>query len=657
MRQTFVAALLLGLLCSSCVHAFFLPGVAPTEWDDQERVDVKVNSLTSVKTQLPYPYYHLPYCVPEDGIAVAAENLGEILTGDVIESSPYEVFMLKDEYCKMVCVKELNDAQRTLFRNMIDDEYTNNWIVDGLPSAMRYTTGPNGDDFIYLSGFPVGSKDAATQTYSLHNHVTIRLMFHNSTQGWRQEQKSYRIVGFEVYPRSIKHIVQNVGGVDQYLCDYQEPERAEEDLPPMLLEKAESTKEGGKQKGPGKLVKVGFTYDVEFEESSVVWASRWDSYLKMTDSQIHWFSIVNSVMVVLFLSGMVAMILLRTLLRDIARYNEMVDSLEELQEESGWKLVHGDVFRKPNFSKLLCVCVGSGIQILCMAAIVLVFSAIGILSPANRGGLLQAMLLLWTFAGFPAGYCAARIDKLFEGEENAQPNRAYLITLMTATLFPGVSFAIFFIIDLFLWHEDSSGAVSISTMVLLLILWFCISFPLVFMGSQAGYKKEAISMPVRTNQIPRQIPPQHWLTHPVVTSLIGGVLPFGAVFTELFFILSSIWMHQYYFLFGFLFLVILILVITCAEISIAFTYFQLTGEDYRWWWRSFLASGSSAIYVFLYSITYFSTRLNITRFVSTLLYFGYMAIISYSFFLLTGAIGFLATFIFVRAIYGSIKVD
>merc|ERR1719217_366951 len=118
--------------------------------------------------------------------------------------------------------------------------------------------------------------------------------------------------------------------------------------------------------------------------------------------------------------------------------------------------------------------------------------------------------------------------------------------------------------------------------------------------------------------------------------MVGGILPFGAVFTELFFIMSSLWQHQFYYLFGFLALVLVILIVTCAEISIALTYFQLTSEDYHWWWRSFFASASSAVYVFLYSILYFSSRLQIDKPVSTMLYFGYMSIISMMFFLLTG---------------------
>merc|ERR1711920_532123 len=211
--------------------------------------------------------------------------------------------------------------------------------------------------------------------------------------------------------------------------------------------------------------------------------------------------------------------------------------------------------------------------------------------------------------------------------------------------------------NLFIWGQKSSGAVPFSTMFALLVLWFGISVPLVFLGSYFGFRKAAIELPVRTNQIPRQIPKQPWFIRPVFTSLVGGILPFGAVFTELFFIMSSLWQHQFYYLFGFLVLVLCILIVTCAEISIALTCFQLTSEDYNWWWRSFLSSGSSAMYVFLSSILYFSSRLNIVKPVSMILYYGYMFLMSLVFGLLTGSIGTIASFFFVKVIYGSIKID
>ena len=82
-------------------------------------------------------------------------------------------------------------------------------------------------------------------------------------------------------------------------------------------------------------------------KNEVKWSSRWDYILdSMPHTNIQWFSILNSLVIVLFLSGMVAMILLRTLHKDIARYNQ-IDSGEDAQEEFGWKLVHGDVFRPP----------------------------------------------------------------------------------------------------------------------------------------------------------------------------------------------------------------------------------------------------------------------------------------------------------------------
>ena len=154
----------------------------------------------------------------------------------------------------------------------------------------------------------------------------------------------------------------------------------------------------------------------------------------MTDTKIHWFSIVNSLMIVLFLSGMVAMIMMRTLHRDFRRYNELEQDDEAQQEETGWKLVHGDVFRPPQMGGFFSICVGSGVQILMMSLTTLFFSVLGFLSPANRGGLMTALVLLFVFMGIFAGYYAARVYKMFgllEWRKN---------TLATALLFPGFSF-------------------------------------------------------------------------------------------------------------------------------------------------------------------------------------------------------------------------
>jgi len=401
-----------------------------------------------------------------------------------------------------------------------------------------------------------------------------------------------------------------------------------------------------------KQTEVIWTYSVFWQKSDIKWASRWDPYLKMQDPQIHWFSIMNSFMIVLFLTGMVAMILMRALHKDFRRYNQDdPEMLEVQQEETGWKLVHGDVFRKPANPSIFAALVGTGVQVFAMALLTLVFAALGFLSPANRGALMTTLLLLFVFMGVFAGYYSARTYKMF-GEHDWKKN-----TLITSSLFPGTCFMIFFVLNCFIAGEKSSGAVPFGTMFAILVLWFGISVPLVFLGAWFGYRKDPPELPTKVNQLRRDIPQQPWYMQQRFSVLVGGVLPFGAVFIEVFFIMSSVWLHRFYYMFGFLFIVYVILIITSAEITIVMCYFQLCSEDYQWWWRSYFTAGSSAVYLFFYSILYFFTKLDITPFISGLLYFGYMFLVSLAFFVITGTIGHVATFAFVRIIYGSIKIE
>lgn len=615
-------------------HCFYLPGVAPQDFMKGDELMVKVNKLTSTKTQLPYSYYSLPFCKP-DKIVDSAENLGEVLRGDRIENSAYVFKMRQPQMCTVVCRVELNAKTAKEFQEKIEDEYRVNMILDNLP-LVKPIKRPGQDSIYYQQGYHIGIKGqyagSKEEKQFINNHLVFTVKYHKDTQS-----EAARIVGFEVTPYSVKHEYEGDWNNNARLttCDpHAKRTVTNSDTPQVVEDKKE----------------IIFTYDVEFQESDVKWASRWDTYLLMADDQIHWFSIVNSLMIVLFLSGMVAMIMLRTLYRDISKYNQL-ETQEEAQEETGWKLVHGDVFRPPTNSDLLCIYVGTGVQFLGMTLITMIFALLGFLSPSNRGGLMTAMVLLWVFMGLFAGYSSTRLYKMFKGTEWKR------IALRTALMFPGIVFVIFFVLNSLIWGEKSSGAVPFGTMFALVFLWFGISVPLVFVGSYVGFKKPAMEDPVKTNKIPRQIPEQAWYMNPVFSILIGGILPFGAVFIELFFILTSIWLQQFYYIFGFLFLVFVILLVTCAEITIVLCYFQLCSEDYLWWWRSYLTSGSSALYLFLYAAFYFFTKLEITKPVSGVLYFGYMLIASYAFFVLTGTIGFYACFWFTRLIYSSVKID
>lgn len=631
----------LALFCLlAFARAFYLPGVAPHSFVSGENIELKVNKLSSVHTQLPYDYYSLKFCKPVNGIKPYSENLGEFLRGDRIENSAYEIDMLEDSYCSVLCQVDLKSKDVTDFKNAIKNQYHHNWIIDNLPAASILDT----DQYVTTQyvGFPIGYQEG--NNFFLYNHVSIVLEYHTV------EENGHRIVGFYVEPLSIKHAFST-----PWNGQGDAPSLSTCGSPPKSSAKHidyDSVKDHQKVTA-GNMI---FTYGVEFRSSEVKWASRWDIYLSMNHAvpdKVHWFSIVNSLLIVLFLAFMVAMILMRTLSRDINKYNKVATDEEkaEEREESGWKLVHADIFRPPvELPMLFCVLIGTGVQITVCALLFVIFATIGFLSPANRGSIMMGMLLFFVLMGAFAGFTSARLYKTFKGKQWQR------CTILTATLFPGVVFLTFFTLDVVVWSYGSTGAVPFLSMLAVLTLWFGISVPLVFLGAYFGYKKDPIDFPVVTSNIPRLIPTQPWYLHPALTILLGGILPFGACFVELFFVMSSIWMDQYYYVFGFLFLVYIILAVTCAEITIVLNYFQLCSEDYRWWWRSFLTSGSTALYVFLYSVAYFN-RLEGNMFVTYLLYFGYMSLVAIGVFLVTGTVGFFACLYFNYQIYASIKVD
>lgn len=631
-----VAVLVAVLQCAAPASAFYLPGVPPQSFPRSAPVPLLVNKIESTQTQLSYSYYSLPFCQPaEDELEEETENLGEVLAGDRLTSSKYELLAKTNEFCKVLCRKEYTADEGKLFATRVQEHYTVDWVLDNLPAAVRLYSDENPNEVFYEREFPLGFDDKVNHAQYLFNHIRFTIK-HNPNE----DPAGTRIVGFEVEMFSVKHKYEGVWSKDNQLDTCNDAVKVNRQMAHQRID------QGGE---------VIFTYDVRWEESDTPWSTRWAVYNKLanSDEEIHWLSIVNSVLIVLFLTGMIAMILMRSLYKDIAKYNAEL-TLEEQSEETGWKLVHGDVFRAPTGTlgpMTLSVCVGSGLQLVTTALAVMVFACFGFLSPANRGGMVTAILLLYVFMGSFSGYFSARVYKMYNGEAWKRN------TLITSTFFPACVGSIVFIINLFVWGKGSSQAIPFGTMFALLVLWVFVSVPLCFLGAFFGFRKDKIKLPVRTNDLPRHIPPQPWYLTSLPSVLVGGVLPFGAVFIELFFIMSSIWLHQTYVLFGFLMLVLVIVLITCAEIAIVMTYLQLCSEDWKWSWRSFVTPGASALYLFLYSIVYFATKLEITQFVSALLYFGYMSIISVTFFLMTGSVGYLACLLFVRKIYGAIKVD
>lgn len=345
--------------------AFYLPGVTATSYDEGQAVPLYVNHLTpgiagqddQLHSVFSYDYYHpaFRFCRPKDEPKDVRESLGSILFGDRIQTSPFELRMGINETCKAACEEASFDARSAKFTNRRAMQgYNINWLVDGLPAAQRNVETVTQSEF-YSPGFALGiANDNGVP--NLNNHYDILIDFHRVGFGTKDK---FRVVGVLVQPES--------RSTSRALDDGTAQCGAVGDPPIALSEDGDTG--------------VTYTYSVYWRESPTAWATRWDKYLHVYDPKIHWFSLINSAVFVVFLVGMVSMILLRALKKDIARYNRLdMINLEDLdgtsaavedgiQEDSGWKLVHGDVFRCPKSPLLLSVLVGNGAQLFMMTGV------------------------------------------------------------------------------------------------------------------------------------------------------------------------------------------------------------------------------------------------------------------------------------------------
>ncbi|EPS67195.1 hypothetical protein M569_07580, partial [Genlisea aurea] len=269
---------------SQIVNGFYLPGSYPHNYGVGDYLNVKVNSLTSIDTELPYGYYTLPFCQPEGGIKDSAENLGELLMGDRIENSPYRFKMLTNETDIFLCqTKALSSKEFKLLKKRIDEMYQVNVILDNLP-AIRYTSKEG--FMLRWTGYPVGAK--VQNAYYVFNHLKFTVLVHKKDEtdvsrvvgagdasemiesvgnlGSNAAAPGYMVVGFEVVPCSFLHNADSLKNLKMY-GKYPSPISCDPStIAAMPIKENEP---------------LTFSYEVLFVESDIKWPSRWDAYLKM----------------------------------------------------------------------------------------------------------------------------------------------------------------------------------------------------------------------------------------------------------------------------------------------------------------------------------------------------------------------------------------
>lgn len=635
-------------------------GEQPRSYAEGETVDLKVNKMTSEKALFPLDYYSLPFCQPEGGPEVDKGNMGQLLAGDRIQSSPYRLKMKVDMYCEQLCIADLGRGEGADPNDTVDAirrQYHHNWIVDNIPSAKKLEDETT-IHTSYWGGFPLGFVADHLEKVFIHNHVNIEIQYRDV----ETEPGKSRIVRFIVQPLSIKHEFEDD---PRSIHGDGAPFKVAKITNPIMSGINKIASDHGVHTSYDNVVMTGhmaqpasgkvlFTYDVIWKENEGIdWPSRWDIYMTMDNavpSKVHWFSTLNNLVVLYLLSAMITFLLVRNLRRDFNSYKRFVTDEEKAESiiEFGWKLVHRDVFRPPRFSPfLLSVCCGAGAQLLCTAFWTILISVSGLLHSSMRGSLIIAQTMLFVINGLVAGYVTARFYKTFKGRSWQKA------AALSAFGFPGISFGLWLILNSMPLWQKSTYAVPMATIVRALFFWFLISTPLVFFGSSLGYKQNAIEFPMATSNAPRRIPPQSLSLRLALSVGSAGILQFGVCFIQFYYIFSSMWASLYYHSFGFLLVAFITLVAVCSETAILFCYLQLHGEDYHWWWRSFIVGGSFGVVTFIYSFV-FNSRIRSSSFSTSVLYFGVMGLLSFGLFLMSGFVGMSACLWFNRRMFASI---
>lgn len=378
-----------------------------------------------------------------------------------------------------------------------------------------------------------------------------------------------------------------------------------------------------------------------------------DSAFLPSSFEIHWLSIINSFVLVLLLTAFLAIILMRILKNDFSRYMD-VDEDELTEEETGWKMINGDVFRPPSNISFFSACVGAGAQIFLTAFVLLCAVVLEVFKATRRGALLTACIMIYSMCGFFGGFVSGRLFKQLKGS-----NWVFNV-IITAMIFPVPLFVVFSWVNSIAATSNSTAALPFTTIMLIASIFVFVHFPLTVVGAVTGRNMTAgeYKAPSRTNKVPREVPKvQAWYRYPLVQLFMAGFLPFSAIYIELHYIFASIWGHKIYSLFGILFIAFIMLSTVASFITIALLYFQLVREDHRWWWSTFFNGGSTGFFIMGYSFFYFFHRSQMDGLLQGSFYFGYMTLVSYAFFLMLGFVGFMSSFSFVDYIYGSVKCD
>lgn len=347
--------------------------------------------------------------------------------------------------------------------------------------------------------------------------------------------------------------------------------------------------------------------------------------------------------------GLLASILLRVVRKDFREY-EALDGDES--DDFGWKLLYGDVFRFPRGLTVLCPCLGTGVQLLTLSTILLLFGALEFFHPLSRGTIYTTAVVSYAATAGVAGFVSGYLYKQMGG--SAWMRNA----LVTVFIFCGPAACLWVYLNAIAMLYGSTRALPLWTVLCIMVLWAVVTIPLTILGAILGKNQSRpFDAPSRTAKIPREIPPCAWYRRPAFVALVCGLMPFSSIYVEMYFMFGAVWGHKIFQVYEMVAIVFSILMVVTTITTASAVYFQLVVENYKWAWASVGYGGSVGVYLLAYSCYYYFVSSPLRGFMQGNFFFGYMLLVSYAFFLMCGSVGFFAARRFVRFLYSSVKSD
>lgn len=446
-----------------------------------------------------------------------------------------------------------------------------------------------------------------------------------------------------------------------------------------------------------------FKFAVTWEgERRVKFEERFDRFQEtgFFEHNIHWFSIVNSFMMVLALLAFVVIILSRTLKSDYAKFareeaerskalglldktggggvsggnsssssslssahsvDMMSAEIAMWADETGWKQLSPEVHRVPLFPEMLCALIGQGWQLTTATLLIVALALVGSLHTAP-GSTTTYFVFIFSLTSLLGGYVGGGQFQMYCVQLPPLATQRNAFMAFSAVGFSGFVLFVGFAMNFLAIIYDSAQAIPFWGMVVVFAIWAVIVVPLTTVGSMYGRHHTAVQMTGKAvphvNVVPRLIPQNKpWYATPEALALLGGILPFGSIFIELYYIYAAFWGYKFYYVYGFLLLVVVMLMIVTACSSVVVMYLLLNGEDHRWQWTAFLSGASTGVYVFFFAAYYFVFKTHMSGLFMTAFYFGYSFLMSVGAALACGAVAFSAAQIFISAIYDKLRRD